>query len=333
MESHQEQRYAWRGSHAVCSETVPSKENMHGLDSISVFLKIVEAGSLAGAARALGLPRSTVGRRLAALEERLGFSLVDRSTSSLRATRAGQRYYDAVAPLLRELHLAGERVAEETLAPSGRVRLGMPVGFGRRLAGVLFQVLHLKFPAIQVELLVTDRELDLIRDDLDILLVQGDLPDSPYFARHLLTLDNVCTASAAYLERHARPERVAELAHHNCLITADGSGQIHTWPLRDGGSIEVAGSIVSTDIDLIYEAVSAGLGLALLPAPLVHADLASGSLVPILPEVGSAERIHALTVDRRPVVRIQAVLDLFAEFIPEGMDMLLNGEKPERFRT
>src|SRR5688572_24112812 len=185
---------------------------MFDLNDIIVFARVVEAGSFTAAARVLGMPKTTVSRRIAALESELGVRLIQRTTRSLNVTDAGRLYYEGSSRALRTIEDANLRLSEARAEPSGAIRISAPVGFGSHfLTGTVFDFLA-AYPKTRVELNLTDDQLNLVENGIDLAFRTGILPDSTLIARKLDAAHRILCASPDYLARHGVPALPADLA-------------------------------------------------------------------------------------------------------------------------
>lgn len=248
-----------------------------------VFAKVVAAGSLSAAARELGLSPAVVSRRLAALEQRLGVRLINRTTRSLHLTDEGATYFDACARLLAELEEAESAVSAGRVDPKGPLKVALPASFGHRHIAPLIPKFAERYPNVQLALTLSDRNVNLIEEGYDLAIRIADLEDSSLAARKLAPNRRVVCASPEYLRRHGTPRHPPELVRHNCLSTAFTA----TWEYRDPhgvpGSVRVSGRYACDNWEVLREWALAGLGIALKSTWDVRAQLEDGSLVPLFP--------------------------------------------------
>jgi DNA-binding transcriptional LysR family regulator len=285
------------------------------LDDLAVFVRVAELGSFVAASRILSMPRSTVSRRIATLEESLGCRLLERTTRHVRLTEEGRRLRDGASPQLRDLARLLEEVVSGEDLPAGRVRAAVPVGLGRGFGVSFLRKLHEELPHIQGEIIATDRRIDLVRDDVDIALVEGPVPDTESIARRVLTTDALCVASPAYLEKHGTPAAPRHLSEHSTLHRVLDDSREARWPLSDGGWLPVRPLIATTDVDMLYRAAVEGLGIAFLSRAVVYEALAKGELTHVLPEITEKRSYHLLYQERNPPRRVRAVMDFALEFV------------------
>jgi DNA-binding transcriptional LysR family regulator len=290
------------------------------LNDIVVFTKVVETHSFTGAAELLGLPKSTVSRKLAQLEERLGVRLVQRTTRKLALTDIGQAYYDRCARIVADLAAAEQLVTDMQATPRGRLRITAPIDLSSRHLGTIIAGFLAGHADIYIELEATDRVVDLIEEGYDVAIRFGTLPESTLIARKLCNADAVLCASPAYLAAHKPPATVDELeAHDRVLFTP--SPRTQSWTLEHGAQTYEFGRpahFASNNIGAIRDAALAGAGIALLTDFMVNADIAAGSLVQLLPEWRSrAIEIHAVYPARQ---NLPPRLSLFLDHIAKALN-------------
>jgi len=252
------------------------------LNDVLVFAAVVQAGSFTRAARALELPKSTVSRKVSELEARLGARLLQRTTRSLSLTDAGRTYFDHAQRIATELETADAAVNELEAAPRGRLRVSAPLNFGP-VAPIVASFLA-RYPGVEVELVCTDRLVDLIEERFDVAVRASRLPDSSLVARPLGWLRSIVVASPNYLRQRKAPKRPRDLVEHDCVVFGAGVDR-GTWTLtRDRGNevVKVHGKLVTNDFDVLHAGVRQGLGLGLLPTRRVAADLEAGRLEQVL---------------------------------------------------
>lgn len=314
----------------VQTGTVWSMSGMTPLDDLAVFVRVAELGSFVAASRALNMPRSTVSRRIATLEEQLGCRLLERTTRHVRITEEGRQLCDGAAPHLQDITRLLEEVVSGEGEPVGRVRASTPVGLGRDFVGDFLRGLHEELPGIQGELMVSDRRVDLVRDDLDIALVEGPLEDCPWIARRVLTTDALCVASPAYLDKHGTPTRPQQLTGHDIVHRMYEGERVARWPLKDGSYQTMRPLISTTDVDLLARAAEDGLGIAFLSRAVVYKALAQGRLVHILPSITEKRAYHILYQQRNPPRRVRAVMEFALQFVAAAYAKLLTEQKQDQ---
>jgi len=251
------------------------------LDGAVAFVRAVEAGSFALAGQRLGLTGSAVSKRVAALEARLGLTLLHRTTRSLSLTPDGQAFYERSARVLADLEDAELAMAHLHASPRGRLRLDLPVAFGRMHVLPALPEFLARFPELTVDATLNDRFIDPVEEGVDLLIRIGELKDSSLIAKRLAPSRAVLCAAPAYLERRGEPSTVADLAAHNCLAFTY-AGQPHDWRFLDESGrevrVDVSGNLRLNNGEGLREAALAGLGIVLLHTHIVGEDLKAGRL-------------------------------------------------------
>lgn len=290
---------------------------MTNLNDLRFFVAAVESGGFTAAARQLAVPKSTVSKRVAELEQSLGVRLLHRSSRSFSLTDVGREVFERARAAVIEAE-AAEAAARRRLAePSGAVRLTTSVPTAQfQLAGHL-PALALAFPKIELQLHVTDRFVDLVQEGFDLAIRShfAPLPDSGLVQRRLGVETIVAVAAPAYLESFGEPRHPEELGRHRALPAAPGA----VWTLRDEKGQEVRAApparFVADESRLLLEAATAGLGIACLPASFCRHDLAAGRLRRVLAGWTAGEVVTTLLLPHRrgqlPAVR--AVVDFLTE--------------------
>ncbi|MCY1015694.1 LysR family transcriptional regulator [Pyxidicoccus sp. MSG2] len=251
-----------------------------------LFVEVVATGGITAAAERLGLRKSTVSRRLAALEERLGIRLLERNTRRLRLTEAGRDYHAHCARLVAEAREVNRAVSESRGTPQGTLRIATLSLLGELLTPLISEFL-LRQPRMRVEVSLAEAHVDLIAEEYDLALRTGPLADSTLVARRLGRLRTGYYASPSYLGRHGTPHTADELRGHECVLLAE-PGTDEVWYFGEGRrakTVPVAGRLRVPSVRAGQTAARAGLGVVRLPASLVVDDVRGGMLVPVLEDV------------------------------------------------
>lgn len=269
------------------------------------FVAVVEGRSLSKAAKDLGLPRSTVGRRLQRLEERLGVRLLKRSTRKQSLTDAGTEFFQHARAAVDSLTRARAALTQPSDRVEGRVRLSVPTGMAATLGGALaaFAALH---PAVVLEVDASNQHVDM--SHFDVAFRAGSSNEPNLISRKVRSSSIRAVASPAYLQRAGTPRNVADLRRHDCLTPfVRGESPRRQWPRLRGASVPVRARFASNDMHLIASMARAGLGIALMFLTLIEVELTAGTLVPVLPkQIGMEATIHLVFRDRElmtPAVR------------------------------
>lgn len=284
------------------------------LSQLLVFVRVVQAGSLSEAARRLSLPKSTVSRKLADLEERLGERLVQRTTRKLGLTEAGRVLFERVMPAVSELVEAEQAVGGLRGEPRGLLRVAAPMSMGF-LGSTVAEYLSL-CPEVTVEMVCSDRVVDLIEERFDVAIRAGTLGDSSLVARRLGTARSTLVAAPTYVKRHGMPQTPAELVDHACIAFGRGTAP-HLWTLEsvaERAEVRVNPRLVVNDWELVSEAVLAGLGIGWLPQLSCRNHIRNERLVAVLPDFCSPEiPVYAVYPTRRQLSpKVVAFVELLA---------------------
>jgi DNA-binding transcriptional LysR family regulator len=293
------------------------------LQGITAFVSAVEAGSFTVAAERLGLSKSAVGKSISRLEERLGVRLLERTTRSLNCTEAGETFYRTCIAVLSELGDAETRLEAHRGSVSGRLRVSLPISFGRRWVLPVLLELGRANQGLQLEVFFTDRHVDLVEEGFDLVVRLGE-PDKSLglSARFLGNQKWIVCAAPSYVARHGTPHSLDQLAKHECLVITNGNRPM-SWQLVDERgnrtAVKVAGRHSISYGDATLDAAVAGIGIACVPSWLICDELHAGRLVRIS-SLKAAEHspIHALWPRARDLLpRIRSSVDaLVARFLP-----------------
>jgi DNA-binding transcriptional LysR family regulator len=257
------------------------------LNEIVVFARVVETGGFTAAAQSLGLPKSTVSRKIAQLEERLGARLLQRTTRKLSLTEIGKAYHERCARIVADIAAAEQLVADMEGSPRGLLRITAPIDFGGLYLGRLVAEFLAEQPAIQIELVLSDRVFDLVDERLDLAIRFGPLPDSSLVARRLGSVTSVVCAAPSYLERRGTPTVPADLHQHEIVAFVPVT-RFRTWNLRgandDAVELTLPPRLIVNSLFAVRESVRSGAGVSMLPDFTIGDDLQRGDLVRLLPE-------------------------------------------------
>ena len=258
---------------------------MDRLAAIEAFVRVAECGSFSKAANRLHSSKSVVSRQVSALEAELGARLLHRTTRALTLTEAGRGYFERAARILADLAEANASVGQLQAAPRGRLRVSAPMSFGfLHLAPALPDFLG-RYPDVDLELVMNDRNVDLVDEGFDMAVRIGTLADSSLVARKLAPMRRTVFASPAYLQARGTPASPDDLKAHECLCYSNlGMSQEWRFVRPDGRPwpVEVHGRLHANNGDALRAAALRGFGLAVLPSFFVGRDLQSGALVSVL---------------------------------------------------
>jgi DNA-binding transcriptional LysR family regulator len=256
------------------------------MTDIQAFVRVAEAKSFTAAAERLALSRSAVGKRIVRLEDRLGVRLLQRTTRSVSLTSEGAVFHERCTRILADLDEAEMSMLSHSQAPRGRLRLELPVSFGRLHVLPIVNQFMSKWPEISVNVSFSDRFVDLIDEGIDLAIRLGGSDDSRLMTRLLAPHHLVTCASPAYLKSYGVPRNIDELASHSCLAFVHG-GRPGDWRFNVDGQIRtvtVNGRFSSTNAEALRDATIAGYGIARLATFLISDHLRSTQLIPFLNE-------------------------------------------------
>lgn len=290
---------------------------MLDLGDLMVFTKVVETESLTKAGRVLGLPKSTVSRRVSRLEEHLGAQLLHRSTRAVTVTQDGALFFEYCLRSMGVLRDGERALQSQQHHPQGVVRIAIPYVLGHSLVGpLLAQFLEL-YPDVRLVSVLSDDAVGLLRSGFDVALAVGPLADSGLVAVKLGTTGSGAFGAPEYFERKGTPQNHVELPRFDLLATGTVDRR-HKWTLHKGDhvvSVEFSPKLVCNDLLLLRQATVSGLGIADLPAFLCKHDLAEGRLVEVLPGWKTSDvSFFAVFADPKGVpLRIRTVIDFLVE--------------------
>jgi len=287
------------------------------LNEMLVFARVVQAGSFTGAATKLGMPKSTVSRRVSELEERLGARLLQRTTRKLGLTDVGRTYFDYCARVVAEVEDAERAVSSLQVAPRGLLRITAPVNAS--FLGPIVSDYLKRYRHVQIELFCTGRTVDLVEERFDLGVRAGALADSSLIARSLGAARWFLVATPAYLKKRGRPRTLEDLKKHDCLLF--GSGTENAVLQLEGASqtarVSVSPRLMVTDMDLLYAATISGVGIALLPAMSCVNDLRARVLERVLPSWNApATPVHVVYPSTR---NLSPKVKSFVDYLSERM--------------
>ncbi len=280
---------------------------------ISTFVEVVARGSLSAAARAEGIAPAMIGRRLDALETRLGVKLLQRTTRKLALTNEGAAFLEDCQRILSELEEAESAVAERSARASGHLLVSAPAGFGRQHVAPLLPSFLAEHRDVTINLNLNDRVVDVVGEGVDVAIRIASLSDSSLVGVKLADNQRVLVGSPAYFKRHGTPLALADLAKHNCLaISSEGSQR--GWTFLEHGkqvTLKVAGNMVCNDGEVLHDWAMAGKGLAWRSMWEVGPEIEAGRLRTVLDQhAAPGSDIHAVFAQRRHLpLRIRAFVD------------------------
>ncbi len=259
---------------------------MDRYEAMRSFVRVVDSGGISAAAETLGVAKSAVSRRLTELEAHLGAQLLVRTTRRVNVTDAGRAYYDRCVGILAEITDAEAALASDRQSLKGRLRVAAPLSFGLRHLGPALIEFARAHPDLEVDIDFSDRFVDLVAEGFDLGVRIGELQDSSLVARRLTDARFTLSASPAFAAGLGPDPEPAALQDQPLLRYASQSAAAIPYRAPDGrtGNLRLRAVMTATNGEFLRDAASAGLGLTLLPNFVVYDALASGALVPVLPE-------------------------------------------------
>lgn len=297
------------------------------LNGVDVFVAAVESGSFAAAAERLHLTRSAVAKTIARIETRLEVRLFHRTTRIQRLTDDGQVYYERCARALEELRAGIAALDSGRRQASGRLRVSMPVLFGRRCVAPVLARLAADHPKLELDLSFSDRLVDIIEDGFDLAIRNGEVGEGSGLMMRTISLQRMTVCGApGYLSQQGKPETLDDLHAHRAVVYGR-AGRIRTWqfPVADGQIREATppNRLRFDDLEAIADAVEAGHGLAWLPCWLIRDRVRAGRLVPLLENVPRLVfRTHALWPETPHLpLRVRFAIDALAGALPGSAEL------------
>lgn len=289
---------------------------MDRLDELGIFVAIIDSGSLVAAARRLRRSAPAVTRALNALEERAGVRLVERTTRRLTPTDAGRNLVDAARRLIADYDAALGGVAAAEIR--GLLRITAPRVFGRRHVAPIVAAFLDGHPAVQAELVLNDRYVDLIEEDLHVAVRIGQLADSSLVVRRVGEVRRIVVASPDYLAQRGVPSRPADLTGHETVTGPVMATEWRFGPGRRGPLIRPAPRLVGNDVDATLMAIRAGRGIGRVLSYQVAEELAEGSLVRLLADFEPPPlAVHLVVPGRQMAPKVRAFFDHAAEALEQ----------------
>ena len=286
------------------------------LNDLNLFINVVQAGSLTKASENLSIPMATISRRLTQLEESIGEHLLNRSTRSVSLTTLGQMYFDQCVNPLTECMMAVKHLNNSHYQLSGTIKVTAPINLTHQwLANCIFSFMQ-QYPDIKIDLMVTNRIVDLTASSIDIAIRVGNLDDSNWVAKKLFLSRNILCASPKYLASNSLPLHPVDLKNHR-LICSNHSNE---WTLKNINTQElyvtdITSHFVVDDTQLMINAAKQDLGICFVPERFAESDIENGKLIRILPEwIGIPRPVYVMVRDRN---YIPNRVKIFKEYIEQ----------------
>lgn len=303
---------------------------MPQLRGIETFLKAIDGGSIAAAARQLGITPASASQNIARLEQALGTRLLTRTTRSLALTNAGALYRARVAPVLAQLELAESDIADLEGQPQGRLRISCAAAFGRSMLAPLLPRFMAGHPRVAVELVIVDRQVDALKEDVDISIRYRHALEPGMVVRRIAAVPMVFCAAPAYLDTRGRPATPEDLAQHDCLLyRMEVDGRVMPWPyLREGTRVvpELKAAAVANDIDTLAMLAVHGAGITRLGWFIARPLIAQGLLEPLFMQAARGRKAPRIAPEPlefflcyRDRQHVPAKVRVFADYLAEAL--------------
>ena len=287
------------------------------LNDMALFVEVVKAKSFRRAAEAIGVPNSTLSRRISALEKAIGLRLLHRTTRKIEPTEAGQLYFERARRIVEEARLAHEQLGEMLAQPVGVLHASLPVDFANIFLAPLLAEFARRYPGISFEFDLTPRRVDLVTEPVDVAIRMGEPPSSNLIARQLARLPRYLYASPRYVELHGEPGEPADLLRHECLRLKPA--EVTGWSLHRGKEtveIAVGGRFLLNSVGMIRRLATLDLGIAVLPEEIAADDVAAGLLHRVMPAwQAPSVPVYAITETRLLPAKTQRFIEFLREHL------------------
>ena len=255
------------------------------LNEVFVFIKVVQSGSFSGAARELGMPNSTVSFKVSSLEKRLNVTLIQRTTRKIHVTPVGQSYFKKCVEGFEAIQFANSEILAIHREPQGQLRITAPADLGASMLPDLVAKYLERYPRVDIELLLTDRRVDLLQEGIDLAIRAGELKDSSLIAKRLGTVCFAPFASPAYIAASGKPTTPAHLKEHKFIeFSPMSAGEWKLVSKTGSAKIPIPKRILVNDLRVVKQLAVSGTGIALLPTFYCLSEVETKQLVRILPE-------------------------------------------------
>ncbi|UYZ84247.1 LysR family transcriptional regulator [Entomomonas sp. E2T0] len=285
---------------------------MERLANIGLFVEVVKAKGFRRAAEVLGMPNSTLSRKIAALEKDIGLRLLHRTTRKVELTEAGRNYFERCKVIISDVQSAHEQLTDMIEKPSGKLRVSLPTDFTSNYLVPIIVDFANEYPEISFDFELTPRRADLVSEPLDMAIRIGHLPDSNLIARQVASLPMGLYASPQYLEQAGEPVHPQELSLHDCICMTAKTNS-HIWVLQrkqEKVEVRVGGRFALNSVGMSCKLATLNMGIALLAEEIVRADLLVGNLKQILPEWKLAPSpVYVVTETRLLPAKVQCFID------------------------
>lgn len=309
---------------------------MLDLNQLAVFIRVVDEGSFTSAGKVLGMPKSRVSRMVADLEASIGCRLLQRSTRQLHLTEVGAEYYDGCRGLLSGIAAVHERVSDHAHDAHGLLRIAVPMFAGSGVMGHYLARYQQQYPDVRLEIVHTERQINLIEEGFDIGVYVGELPDSSLIARTLMKSDSVLCASPRYLSTVSTPKSPEDLSQLRCVKVGEGSqAQVYQLAHRQTQhaiTVKVEPNITTNLIASALNSALHGAGICELPYLLAGEYVLSGHLVPLFSDWELTPQALSLAYPSREYLpqKVRRFIDFIVSEVAELEKQLLQATSPEQ---
>ncbi len=292
---------------------------------LQLVVELARAGGMSAAARELDVTPAAVSKRLAQIEARLGVRLFNRSTRRLSLTAEGEVYLESARRILGEIDDLDELIASRQASPRGLLKVNAPLGFGRSYIAPAIAEFAQKYPEVSLQLQLTDRPADFVRDAFDVAVRFGDLPDTSLIARKIAPNRRLVCASPGYLKKHGVPATPHDLARHQCIVLRQNEAAHGLWRFAKGRrseTVKVRGALSSNDGEVTLTWGLAGLGILQRAEWDLARYLRSGRLVQVLEDYALPQAdIYAVFPERHHLsAKVRAFVDFLVGYFQEGSE-------------
>ncbi|WP_189438470.1 LysR family transcriptional regulator [Pseudovibrio japonicus] len=284
-----------------------------------IFSAVIDAGGFAAAAERLGTSQSAVSKGIRALEDRLGAPLLQRTTRGHYLSAEGEKYLEDCRRILELVDSAEDSIASRNIATSGRIKISAPVSFGLDQINPIIPAFIANNPKVEVELLLTDRQQNLLHENIDVAIRMGDMEDSTHIQRKLCNLDRLVVASPKYLQRCGAPETPDDLKLHNCLMWTGNAQHLNMWPFFEGETkvfARASGNFRSNNGMTLTTACLDGIGIMRIAEHFAIPLIESGKLVQLLADYHKPDNqaVHIVYLpEKRNLSRIKEFVNFCIE--------------------
>lgn len=288
------------------------------LRDMALFVEVVKARGFRRASDVLGIPNSTLSRRISELEKSIGLRLLHRTTRKIELTEAGQVYFERCKRIVDEARLAHEQLGHMLAQPSGVLRVSLPVDFAITYLAPVIAEFAQQYPGITFDFDLAPRRVDLVSEPYDVAIRMGGSENSQLISRLLVTLTPYLYASPGYLARAGEPGKPEELAQHECInILRGGEWELHSG--KQVTTVPVSGRFSLNSVGMLRRLAVLDMGIILLPQEIVAEELISGKLKRILPDwQGTPQPVYAMTETRLMPAKTQRFIEFLREHLQGG---------------